>query len=169
MSDRLDEKCQALANSTLAYLIENSEIEQVILAARWESHIKAISSDQSIAALRAVIEKLGTHGKTVVLLSQVPDIGSAADICNFNLSGLVQSCKIDRREAELAQGQQRSVLLNIADDYEFVGLFDPYDTLCDQDRCALHHDGQFLYYDHNHIYGNASRLIAEDLFPFLGA
>ncbi|MTI16175.1 acyltransferase [Rhodobacteraceae bacterium RKSG542] len=167
-ASRFDEKCQQQAEKTLSWLENEQTIDQVVLASRWDMYLRGAEQLLFKNSLAALVEKLGAAGKKVVLVPQVPLAGSASERCKFTLSGSVANCFLARKSAADSQAEERSILSALAANYEHVWLFDPFDSLCNEEACALFRDGQFIYRDGNHLYSNGSRIIADDLLPFLG-
>lgn len=170
--------CAEFNDAILQYAVDHPELETVILAARWALSTNgtrykkesgrsvtlvdidvtgdvAFGNAQHFAAgLRRTVESLGSLGRRVVLVAQVPEVGFDVPSANYSakLTGRDPNAMIAPTRAEyLARNDAANgVIAQLRGDHELV-LVDPASLLCEEERCNVVEDGMPLYRDDNHL------------------
>ena len=176
---RLVPACQEINTGIAAAIIQDPKIRTVILGARWAYYQSSVgfkmdtlvpvylrsgsepfekSVAQNTLALQAgllrTVELLRSHGKNVLIVGPVPEIGynvPRALHMNALLPSFLQS-DVRPTSAEFHQRNQESLrVLSEIGASEGIGVLFPHEVLCGAGRCEIVADGIVIYHDANHL------------------
>lgn len=118
----------------------------------------------TLEGLSRTIETLRARQLKVVLVRDTPDIGSElVEYCKLTPRFNPRDCSMPRREYLEYRRQEDELLRGLRKKFPDLAVFDPIDSLCDQERCYLMRNGVLLFRDNHHLSVNGSKLLASDL------
>lgn len=124
------------------------------------------------AGLRATLTLLRQHGKQVIFMQQVPELGFLPRRCigrPLSLGADPERCQVPRAQVEQRQADYRQAVARVLQDFPEVRVFDPLEHLCDQENCYARKDGQLLYRDDDHLNRRGAEFILGRLQASLAA
>ncbi len=124
------------------------------------------------AGLRATLTLLRQHGKQVIFMQQVPELGFSPRRCvgrPLSLGADPERCQVPRAQVEQRQAGYRQAVARVLQDFPEVRVFDPLEHLCDQENCYARKDGQLLYRDDDHLNRRGAEFILGRLQASLAA
>lgn len=184
--ERLDwTDCRSVNNAILDMILRESQIQTVIIAARWgmwaeRSPYKSepgpafdLKSGETskleernnhlvfAAGLRRTVATLHAAGKEIWIVGPVPEVGFNVPRYFFLQSiGIGRGLDIRPNVEEFEQRQKFALdtLTEVSDLYD-AKVIQPYSVLCDSQYCRVQQDDRALYFDDDHL----SRFGAEKL------
>lgn len=165
--------CARLRAKALDWLRSHPEIRLVVLASAWAplpalvtqngSTSKELSGRDLVSSgLRDVLAQMAGPGRRVILVGQVPSIGldPAPCIVGEAIGLLRRSCgDLGKRSASYyrrTQAGMNDLIGKIAAERLDTVAILPGDALCDDGRCIVSLNGEFLYRDFDHLRRNLS-------------
>lgn len=161
------EGCNNQLQVAINSIISDDNIKYVVLAG-YHGIIENNNADTSrkyIDGMQATLNKLKTHGKTIIFIIDNPSLKESAERCQpqpFKLREFFISypsfCKNLKKNDFRDQNTYRQVINVIKKKNPDVFFFDPIDALCFNNECKLYKNNKLLYGDWNHlsIYGSQS-------------
>ncbi|MDB5858955.1 MAG: hypothetical protein JWQ76_2644 [Ramlibacter sp.] len=119
------------------------------------------------ASMAATMRALGTSGKRVVVMLDVPTLPFHPRAClptrasDGTLS--FPTCRIPRARHEHDLALYAPRLRTLAAAYPNIRIFDPTPLLCDADYCYGARNQWLLYWDPNHLNSRAAAMVAREL------
>lgn len=176
--------CELKFNAILKYIAQSNQIKQVVLSfyghyfatsAYAADHVKANVGPQTIkveaasmpqasrteifhAGIDAATKFLISHGKTVTLLIDMPELPFIPKDCSRSA---FNRCEISRREALERQVDLRRIVDRLKASHPGLTVFDPIDLVCDDDRCGYTKADVVIYRDSHHLSKRGSVLYAQ--------
>jgi Predicted acyltransferases len=172
--------CKARMQTVFNHIIEDPEIDTVVLAARWSFYVRSTRLGESRSKGRVYLSETGTvpdtleertaifesavtrtvdrltaAGKSVVFVSQGPNLGYDLDRCLFSpVSPYLPGCDARSREQVRVDLAGTDLVLRAigAARPDAVFVIDPVDVFCTE-LCRLFGEDTILYVDSNHING----------------
>jgi len=179
--------CYDFNEIVFQYISHNPDIKTVILAARWALSTNGtrykeesgpsvklldVKSSETVnmtntalfrIGLTRTIDKLQELGKTVVLVSQIPEIGYDVPSSNFiaSITGRDVNSMISPSLNEYRQRTEKAttIFTSMKKDRS-VKIIDPSKYLCDDERCNVIANGDSLYRDDDHLSTFGSKFIS---------
>lgn len=163
--------CREIVDSIYRYIQETPSVQTVVIANNWNRYINGtrfkeenhLESGESFArALKSSIEILRRQGKRVVVILS-PPIGREPQTCVDRLAdfGVKENCSIPEKWALKANSDSRRLLVPFFK-AQGIPVFDPFDYLCDGERCLLQYQRKFLYgADGVHLETTGGEFLAE--------
>ena len=117
--------------------------------------------------LRKLLSSLSSSGKRVWLVDEVPNVGF--NIVRRHAIYLIRGkderslIGLRRNVHELQSRKLRALLIRLQEEYSNFKTIDLSGRLCQAERCALEHDGKFLYVDENHLSRNGALFVSQEL------
>jgi peptidoglycan/LPS O-acetylase OafA/YrhL len=170
------QSCDEFNRAILEFAAAHTEVNTVILAARWaisangtryknesgrlvtlvdlESGEVRDGAELLAIGLRRTVAALDALGKSIVLVTQVPEIGY--DVPSANYTARLTGRDVNEMIApSLAEFRDRTAMVDeafsaLAADFPLV-VVDPSTQLCNGDYCQVVMDGTPLYRDDNHL------------------
>jgi SGNH domain (fused to AT3 domains) len=170
--------------------LKSKDIDMVILAAAWagvtfslyNSPGDRLSEDTGLSVLKSALSKLlpeiAAEGRTVVIVSQIPNWDETPVPCVVALktsllrsSSFRSSChdainNYDRKYYNSNQARTDGVLRSF-DGRNGVVFWPTVDYLCPERRCTTTVDGEFIYRDEGHLRRNLREQTNIDLADLL--
>lgn len=184
--------CSGFNDGILNYLAENNDIEVVILSSRWnlistqqwykEEHgspivfvdtLKQNTLDSQLfeVGLRRTIRSIVELGKSVVIVSQVPEIGY--DVPRIHFVSTALGFELNHRiaptidEFKVRSGAANSTIKILGKQFSALVL-DPAEYLCADEICSASFSKNALYLDDDHLSTYGSKRISsmfDQAFP----
>jgi peptidoglycan/LPS O-acetylase OafA/YrhL len=106
-------------------------------------------------AMRATIQALQAGGKKVGVLLQVPELGFPPDQCTGRPYSVSQAaarnpCAISRSMVMARQSGYRNLVGDMRREFG-ITVYDPLESMCDEDYCYGVAEGRLLYVDGDHL------------------
>lgn len=112
------------------------------------------------SSLQNTINNLHESGKTVIYISENPEIGKDPAICiDRPLRLKIKDCAIDFSEVKRRQENYMNILKRLSN----VTVVDVTAKFCDRDKCYAIRNGNLLYADDDHLSVEGSRFQAKQL------
>jgi hypothetical protein len=159
-------ECSDFDGAMYQWLLDSTDVKQVILASRWSS-LRDEKSLDSANSLAQVVNGLTSAGKKVYIVGPVPDVRTQVPRALYLKSlGIAQDVEIRSSEEEFKSAQTKVLtsLKNIAL-LPNVTLVLPHEVLCTHGWCAVMTDGSPLYFDDNHLTTTGAKYVAKILEP----
>ena len=170
------QSCDEFNRAILKFASEHPEVDTVILGARWaisangtryknesgrpvtlvdlQSSENRDGAELLATGLRRTVAALDALGKSIVLVTQVPEVGYDVPSANYTarLTGRDVNEMIAPSTAEYAQrtGKVSEAFTALAAEFP-LAIVDPSTQLCNSDYCRVVTDGTPLYRDDNHL------------------
>ena len=146
-------------------VLNNPDIKQVVITAKWASRMHEIPQNQTLASeLDRTVKTFQAAGKKVYLSDDLPQFAFDPQRCKF-LRPFTQATKCDEPRENL--DNQRAKYL--ADLQEVVRLnpgvewIEISSLLCSGATCSMAQDGQLFYRDNNHLNIPGSQFIGAQI------
>ena len=167
--------CENIAKEVARATSQISSISTVVLVNRLpkldEANTPYKSEGRPLSAIEAFqlgnadfIEKLLATGKRIVFVLDVPILKAHPNQCEKRL-GIIptKNCRM----TELGLKKEREIYLEsvqrLLKTYPKLTLYDPTHMLCNQAVCNGKVQGNYMYFDDNHLNSDGSKLILKDL------
>ncbi len=108
-------------------------------------------------ALRRTISDLTAAGKRVIFIHQVPEFGFHPPFCGSrpiplsSLTKINDRCYISRNAVNRRQLEYRQLFDSVRVEFSSLITIDPLFTFCDDSRCSLKNNSDYLYQDDDHL------------------
>ncbi|THF59134.1 acyltransferase family protein [Ollibium composti] len=161
--------CEAFNRKALDYLVSNTSVTTVIMAANYDLYSE--NRDQFWSGFEQSVAKLSEAGKRVFILGPHPQVDfslpqNAARIAMTNSDPRID-IPLNRFIHQYAEVNE--ILDRWRSRYPGVTIFDPSQILCDTVKCSLIIDGHAVLADTDHFSMFAARrvakLLAKQLWP----
>jgi len=165
--------CERLQANAMRWLQADPRIRIVVLASAWAALANLISQDGSLPkefddgnllvsfGLTNLLREAASPGRSFILIGQVPNVGLDPVPCVVSESiGMIRrGCgDLGKRSAilyKLHQAEMTRLIENVAAEHPLdARAVLPGDALCQDDRCLVSLNGQFLYRDYSHLRRN---------------
>ena len=189
----VDRKCPKRNSAALKTILNDSQIETVILAARWavysttirygqeasgniflvETNFAAVSKENSKTLFRkglsGVVNSLVKNGKKVIIFDQVPEFSFDSKRCwvmKLTNGAGSQKCTLPAITYETRLRQFRKIAIELAAINEAVSFYKFGSAFCRANKCTPLINGELAYADNNHLFKGAAYQIlkAKPLF-----
>lgn len=154
-----DPDCHIFNDHVLRLIGARPALRTIILAGYWVD--KAYASPANLASLDRLMHSLVRQGRTVVLISAVPE--QPFDVPRRLVHLVERGRPIAQDGVAMRLHRQRSAWIRRAHGrWRSLGvtIIDPADMLCDSRRCAIERAGVPLYFDRHHLSLSGARLVA---------
>lgn len=191
-SSKLALECMRTVNAGLKMAAAEPSVHTVILAGRWPVyfhgvgfgdegqnqglHLEAASLPPGTSnaelferGLQRTLEYLLEHGKKVVFVMSVPELGFDPRGCFDIETPLVTRhanpvpCAVSRSEYDNRVIGYRTAVDAVLARFPAVSVFDPQPQLCDANSCRAMQAGTLLYLDDDHLSVAGSRLLGRSV------
>jgi peptidoglycan/LPS O-acetylase OafA/YrhL len=132
------------------------------------SSTSANSAEEWASGLRSTMQEINDAGIPVLLVRDVPVIGTSPEPCKYG-SVIAMQCSVSRSEATQLGARGHAVETRAIEGTERVTLLDVSSLFCDSRQCDAIADDQVLYRDRAHLTATGSRLTAPALRQALAA
>lgn len=161
--------CRSNNTAILAALKADDNIQTVVLLANavvyfndWHMDIDAVAR-----GYQAIVDQLTEAGKSVVLVSQIPNMEmEAPTVAGYALQYGRDPHQVGRVRASLEQDLSgwRDRVRAIADSHTSTVFFDPVDTLCNDTLCPIADSAEtVLYFNPTHVSLAGARRVLQGL------
>ncbi len=149
-----DSNCAARNEMRVDHLVEHAaDVDVVVMTARTTSMFAPTASAEIradwTAALRRTMDRLTAAGTPVVFVLDVPRFDRPVPECLLRLGD--SECSVERVRAVEYRAPVQEVVENAAAENPLVTVVDPFDVLCDADRCTPGTDDDVWYRDADHL------------------
>ncbi|WP_417494737.1 acyltransferase family protein [Maricaulis sp.] len=156
---RFSDSCEASVDMVREIL---PNYDHVILAANWENHLSR-NGQAFLSALGETIETLTEDGTAVLVIGRIPQLAQTDPTCpikalHFPFLRCANRSAVDRGVADEVNAVIRMTAESLGASY-----VDFNDYLCDGATCQGVIDGQFSYYDRDHLSWRGSERLGEAL------
>lgn len=179
------EDCKRQRENGIKLLRDDSTINLVILSASWTPLPKKASQDGYFgeasgaelieAGIRNLITQTSRPGRRFVIVGSVPQLGPEVVPCAFkDMLGLFRrqcepgTTSPTRNSIKRITAETDAMILRIAADIPNVTAVIPTNKMCDDTRCDLYLDHEFLYRDVSHIRRNLKPKTRKDFANLIG-
>jgi len=189
------EDCQRRNQLVLNWLVENTDVDLVILAAAWSGHARMSYSDtidtnnnslaleeksasEGVRAMQPAFDKLmqSLKAKNVLMLADIPRPNKILNECAFSEDTWLLRSQCDESDFKYLNSSEilewhdstDQLLRSLALQYQNVTSIIPTEFLCGENICNTYINGELIYKDANHIRRNLKTDSAEQLGKILG-
>ena len=180
------EECLPFNNKVINYIEKHPELKTIVLSARWAAELEGGSygveasepirlvdtlsnethslKDNELVMARSLertIDKLLSLDRTVVLISQVPEVGYnvesvffVTERTNRNINHVIAPLFDEYKN----RNERVAKLFNALDDKVRVVM--PHEVLCNKNSCDVMRDSNLLYKDDDHLSSYGARLVS---------
>jgi SGNH domain (fused to AT3 domains) len=144
------------------YVLSDPNIKVVILAAAWHIKQVVVPKDSSFEReLSATVTALGSAGKTVYIVDDVPSFPFDPKQCKYSRAfSDKNNCVQDRGYFDFQHGYY-PILESVEQSHSHVKLLGVEKYFCDSQVCSMAKDGKLLYRDQDHLNLNGTRYLAK--------
>ena len=136
-----------------SHVLRSDSIKTVFLTAHWEQRVTEIPADMTFEQeLLETLDALVSAGKTVYLLSAVPEFPFPPERCKFRAEG-VGATTCDMPKSESVEQKQKYIdsLKSVSSQIPGVHFLDISDLLCGETTCGMVKNGVLMYRDFRHL------------------
>jgi hypothetical protein len=139
-----------------------------VLTANWASKIKNSSLSVFEKNLDNTVGQLLAGGKTVYVLSDVPQFAFDPQKCKYQrpLSGGVK-CEMPRQEAQQQLNTYWDVVTRVQNKHPSLRMIDLTNLFCTSETCQMANQGMLYYRDNNHLNIPGSQYVGFKIFANL--
>jgi len=157
-------ECAAILRAALDYLV-HAPVQKVVLAGYWVDAISNMKSNEISAelfksGLKASVKILQEAGKSIYIMTDIPELDSAAVLHKKILQSLRNEnttiFHVVRKDHENRQREVGAVFFYLQNNYG-VQVLDPSASICPDLLCAVAENGKTLYRDKHHITDSAAQ------------
>jgi peptidoglycan/LPS O-acetylase OafA/YrhL/lysophospholipase L1-like esterase len=163
--------CFAFNRSVAAELpaLAQAGLGGLILASRRFGFPGAWAPFDRLEAWRAGMQQIFATARglniRVLVMAPIPQFPLALPECLAH--GSAVQCGVSRAMMERERAPLLAALREIAQDYDNVRIWDPFDLLCDASTCTAMRDGTIMYSDRGHLSVLGARKLAPIVAPQL--
>lgn len=189
-----DGRCDRLDKEVDKILETHKSIKYVFIASRWEIYAsnknnlmfdkqgKTLSLEDSRKMFEdefeAMIKKLSTMNKYIIILTQTPKMNGGAEKYNdkiyLPITKLISPYSASKRYNSIEKKQylemikyNNEAISKISAKYKKTAIFYPENYLCDLEFCYSTKDGTVLYYDSDHLNLDGGLYLGEFLDAYI--
>lgn len=163
---RLSATCTTAIDKAYEVILRAANIHTVVLSGRrftrdlssQEVALVYQTFDASIRALKAAAKRV-----VIVLDFPEPSIDPATCIRPLALIDKPNDCWIDRAAARRARQSQEDLIRSLLATHPDVVVHDPFEDLCEGQRCPITAGGRSIYRDLDHLSPDGSKIVARRL------
>lgn len=167
-------------NALIAKMIRNNHYNFVVLGGYWDYYPDSLFTHRGHGAnsflilekgLNKAVEDVLSVGSTPVLILDVPPLGSVPPSCGFTRMTLVD-CNNSESKMRKIQAETRNIILRLAKKYPSIRVIDPYQEVCQDNRCVAALDQVPLYHTNgvnSHLNYAGSALLGDHYLQHVGS
>jgi peptidoglycan/LPS O-acetylase OafA/YrhL len=171
--------CQQISEKSLGIIENIPSIHTVVLSfyGNYVEFSKQIASDEFLTTNRSelfylglekTVRELESHGKSVVVIIDIPELPFVPRNClRPSLFGSQYTCKLLTVSALEKQIDLRAMLQRLVKAHPNVRLYDPIGLFCDGENCRYETGNHLLYRDSHHLSLTGSDLVVDDFLRWL--
>jgi len=159
---RVGENCRRFNDDIISLLRDQPHIENVILAANWEVYAR---NQDLLPALKETLAALHGMGKTIVLIGPGPNF--EMDVPSLYQLSMSRYGTWRGDKFQALKDETLGVAFHALGELPSVSVVLPYDILCTDKSCRVYENGEFVFWDTNHLTPYGSALISENIYRAL--
>lgn len=156
-SVRFSESCEASVDMVREIL---PEYDHIILAANWENHLSR-NGQAFLSAVSETINALTENGATVMVIGRIPQLTQADPTCPIKALRFPFLRCADRSAVDRGIADGVNTVIRMTAESHGASYIDFNDYLCDGASCRGVIDGQFSYYDRDHLSWRGAERLGE--------
>ena len=184
--------CRERAEKILSFLVDSSSIETVYLTGYFSVHASGLKygnvegrrvanalttedEEKFREAGRMVLSTLVAEKKDVIVLLDIPDLVFRPRDCvafknpvmrflrSTGKTKPFEQCGIDATEYESRIAAHDAAIAALLAEFPSVRVYDPRPLFCDREQCHATKDGEFLYWNSDHLTMKGTDLVIEPM------
>jgi len=160
--DRGEKECRDFNDNVLSLVKDQPHIENVIVAANWEVYAKNLDL---LPSLKKTLSTLNEMGKTIVLIGPGPNF--EIDVPSLYQLSLSRYGKWRGDKFHALKDEALEPVFRQLDELPSVSIVLPYEVFCNGKDCRVYENGEFLFWDTNHLTSHGSKQVAEKIYQAL--
>lgn len=139
------------------YVINDSDIKTIVIAANWGVKVKQISKNYLEAELLQTVNALTAANKNVYIIDDVPEFSFDPNICKYSGRLWIENkCLQDTKLLHLQLDDYFPVLKSVAEHNVKLKIIRTSEFFCSESFCSMAKNGILFYRDNNHLNINGS-------------
>lgn len=161
--------CAAFTVAAENQIISESQIKTVVLASRFELHIKDFGASNFEKDFEKTVRNLVNAGKKVIIVRSTPTFAVSVPLAagRLQLVGIRRVPTISIEQYLDRTKVSREMVDRLGKRFPTIVVIDPLSTLCNFGECPLVQDGQSMLFDDNHLSMAGARRVAESIYDQL--
>ncbi|WP_417490883.1 acyltransferase family protein [Maricaulis sp.] len=156
---RFSNSCEASVDMVRDIL---PDYDHIILAANWENHLSR-NGQAFLGALSDTIRALTEEGAAVIVIGRVPQLAQTDPTCPIKALHFPFLRCADRSAADRGVADEVNTVIRMTAESLGARFVDFNDYLCEGATCRGIIDGEFSYYDRDHLSWRGSERLGEAL------